>query len=96
MRKVNGFTGAVKEPTDLEPNKIQPVGSIDELLVRTLEILRREIHNLMRESSKGKLEPSSSKALVDYIRLAKELKKQESEILQDMSDEFLKTLSEKE
>lgn len=94
MRKVNGFTGSIKEPTDLQPERIQPVGSIDELMVKSLEILRREIQNLMIESSRGKLENASATALVNYIKLLGELKKKEQELLQEMSTEFLEKLSE--
>lgn len=93
MRKVNSFTGSIKEPTDLKPDLIQPVGSIDELTVKTLEILRREIQNLMMESSRGKLESSSSRSLVEYIKLLGELKKKEQDLLNEMSDEFLEKLS---
>lgn len=71
------------------------VTSIDELTTKTIEILRREIINLMMESTRGKLEPTSSKALVDYIKLLADLKEKESELLSQLPDEYLESLAKK-
>jgi len=90
-RKVSGFSGSVKEPTDLEPNKLVDT-TVDELRTKCLEILRRDVTNLMIESSKGKLAPSSSKSLTDYVKLLSELKDIEEEELKKLSDEHLKKL----
>lgn len=71
------------------------VTSIDELTTKTIEILRREILNLMGESTRGKLEPSSSKALVDYIKLLSDLKDKEKDLLAQLPDEYLEKLARK-
>lgn len=94
MRQVNSFTGAVKEGlTDLEPNKLVDT-TLDELRAKTMEILRREVTNLMMESAKGKLTPGSSKSLVDYVKLMSELKDIEESELAALKDEHLKKLIE--
>lgn len=92
MRKIADFTAKKPEPTE----GIVIISSVDELTAKTLEILRREITNLMIESSGGKLQPASSKSLVDYIKLLDELKKKEKELLEEASDEFLKKLAKKD
>lgn len=95
MRQVSGFIGKVTEGlTDLEPGKLVDT-TIDELRTRCLEILRREVTNLMVESSKGKLNPGSSRSLTDYVKLLSELKDIEEEELKKLSDEHLKKLVEK-
>lgn len=92
MRRIADFTSK-KEP--LTEGAVI-VSSVDELTAKTLEILRREITNLMIESSGGKLSPPSSKALVDYVKLLDDLKVKEKELLEEASDEFLKKLAKKD
>lgn len=89
MRRIADFTSKKPEPT--EGTVI--VASVDELTAKTLEILRREITNLMIESSAGKLAPPSSKSLVDYIKLLDDLKQKEKELLEEASTEFLQRLA---
>lgn len=92
-RKVNSFSGSIKEPTDLKPNLIEATTTIDELRVKCLEIMRREVTNLMIESSKGKLSTGSSNSLTSYVKLLEELKDLEEEELKRLSDEHLKKLA---
>lgn len=93
-RQVSSFQGSIKENTDLEPAKLVDT-TIDELRAKTMEILRREVTNLMIESSKGKLHANSAKSLTDYIKLLGELKDIEEEELASLKDEHLKKLVEK-
>lgn len=92
-RIVSSFTPPVVEPT--EPDFIQTATSIDELTVKCFEILRREVTNLLMESSRGKLNPTSAKSLTDYVKLLKELKLDESEELEKLSREHLEKLASK-
>lgn len=94
-RQVNSFGGAIKEPTDLKPSLIETTTTVDDLRVRCLEILRREVTNLMIESSKGKLSTGSSNSLTSYVKLLEELKDLEEEELKKLSDEHLKKLVQK-
>lgn len=89
MRRISTFV-AKKEQAPVDLTLAQT--SVDELTAKSIEILRREILNLMGESSGGKLSPTSSTALVGYIKLLGELKKQEKDTLATMSDEFLEGL----
>lgn len=93
-RQVSGHSGNVQEPTDLQPNKLTDT-TIDELRTKCMEILRREVTNLMMESSKGKLHPNSAKSLTDYVKLLGELKDIEEEELKRLSDDHLKKLVNK-
>lgn len=65
------------------------------LLDKTLEILKREIKHLMIDSSVGKLNKDSSTALVSYLKLLKELRESELEVLDGMSDDELQAILEK-
>lgn len=68
---------------------------VERLLDQGGEILRREIKNLMMESSGKKLSPTSARDLVAYIRLLSELRAQEVDTVEGLTDEELKELSEK-
>lgn len=71
------------------------VGTFDvtELLDKGGEILRREIVNLMVESSGKKLSPTSARDLVAYVRLLSELKVEQTKVLSEMTDEELEALT---
>lgn len=73
---------------DSEPTE---AGNFDvvELLDKSTEILRREISNLMIESSGKKLSANSAKDLVSYIKLLHEIKVEQEKLLSEMSDEEL-------
>jgi hypothetical protein len=64
-----------------------------ELLDKGGEILRREISNLMIESSSKKLSPNSAKDLVAYLKLLHELKEEQQKTLANLSDEELELIS---
>ncbi len=67
---------------------------ISDLLDKGGEILRREITNLMVESSGKKLSPNSAKDLVAYLKLLSELKIEQQKALAEMSDEELEKLND--
>ena len=96
MRQVSGFTSSIKEGlTDLQPNKLVDT-TVSELQAKCLEILRREVTNLLMESAKGKLSGPSSTSLTNYVKLLSELKDAEEEELKKLSDEHLKKIVSKE
>lgn len=68
--------------------------TLESQLEKATEILRREITNLMIESSSKKLSPASAKDLVAYIKLLSELKAEQSETLEGLSDEQLKAITD--
>lgn len=70
--------------------------TLEELSNKAQEILRREILNLMGESTGGKLSPTSSTSLVSYIKLLGELRDKELEDLSKLGDDHLRKLSGEE
>jgi ribosomal protein L29 len=63
--------------------------SLESLLNRSLEILKREITNLMMASANGKLNGTSGRDLVAYVKLLSDLQNKKSDELSEMSDEDL-------
>lgn len=90
VRRIANFVSKDVPP---EPDFSIATTELDELTAKTQEILRREITNLMIESTAKKLSPTSSAALVSYIKLLGELKDKETEALKAMGDEHLKKLA---
>ncbi len=78
---------ASEPETELEPL------DVDHLLERGGEILRREIANLMAESSSRKLSPTSARDLVAYVKLLSELRVEQKKELANMSTEELERLT---
>lgn len=75
-------------PFDLpEPSELD----IEALLAKSGEILRREVTNLMAESSSKKLSANSAKDLVAYVKLLHELKEKQDAVLQNMTDAELRS-----
>lgn len=74
-----------------------PSSGVDlkDLLGKTRTILWREINNLLQESTDKLLTKDSSQALVNYIKLLKELIKEEDSVFDDMSEEELESLLKK-
>lgn len=68
---------------------------VEALLAKGGEILRREISNLLMESSSKKLSPASARDLTAYIKLLHELKNEKAKLLSEMSDEELLKASAK-
>lgn len=75
-----------------EPGTVQTL-DIEDLLAKGGEVLRREITNLLIESSSKKLGPGSARDLVAYVRLLSELKVEQEKALADMTDEELALIS---
>lgn len=73
---------------------VSPTSGIDlkVLLDKTRTILYREINQLMQESSNSLLSKDSSNSLVNYIKLLKDLIKEENDLFDDMTDEELKAI----
>lgn len=67
---------------------------VEALMDKGGEILRREIQNLMIESTGKKLSSASSRDLVAYLRLLSELQKDQKETLTKLTDEELINLNE--
>lgn len=87
MAKIYPKTFQVSVPDEpLEPGEFD----VEKLLSNSGEILRREITNLLMESSRGKLGATSARDLVAYVRLLVELKLKQEEELAGLTDEELK------
>jgi hypothetical protein len=67
----------------------EPSFDVETLLLKTGEILRREIINITSESAKGKLSPASARDLCSYIKLLNDLKTEQADELASMTDEEL-------
>ncbi len=67
---------------------------LDEQLERCLEILRRDVNNLMLESATKKLCPTSARDLASYLKLLVELDKKQKTSLDDLGVEELEKLAE--
>lgn len=93
VRRIADFTGKkeLMEP-DLNIHDVE----LEDLTRKTREILRREVTNLMVESTGKKLSPTSSQSLVSYIKLLGELKDKEDEELRRLGNDHLKKLSGQE
>lgn len=66
---------------------------LKELMDKCKLLLFREIKNLLTESALGaSLSKDSSQALVNYVKLLKELIKDEKDLFDGMSDEELETI----
>jgi hypothetical protein len=62
---------------------------VQKLLEKGGLILQREIQNLLTESAGGKLQPTSARDLVQYVKLLAELRSEQAAVLHDMADEEL-------
>lgn len=69
--------------------------SIQRLIDDTLLVLDREIRQLKILSARGKLDPAAARDLRDHAKLLFELKKQEKESLQGITDDQLKAEAKK-
>jgi hypothetical protein len=90
-----------KKPT-AKPSKKSPSqhssrrcrsASLDTLQKRLVTVLVREVESLMDLSYTTKLSKADSSDLVNYLKLLKDLKHQETTILSSMSDEELEALA---
>lgn len=74
------------EKADLSSSELD----VDTLLQQGGEILKREIRNLMIESTGKKLSPTSARDLVAYVRLLHELREEQKDSAGALTDEELK------
>lgn len=86
--------GQTALPKREEPVPIDTGFDIVDLLQKGEEILRREISNLMIESTSKKLSPNSSKDLVAYLKLLNELKIEQQRALSELTDDELGNIAE--
>ena len=59
---------------------------------RLMEVLRRESHNLLQESSEGVLGRDRSVALVNYLKFLSRLEEDQTESLSKLSDKDLESV----
>lgn len=85
VRPGQDTTPDIPAPVDLSGTEFD----IEKLLANSGEILRREIANLLGESSRGKLNGASARDLVAYIRLLQELKSAQIDELSQLTNEEL-------
>lgn len=76
-----------------KPDFSQASTTLDELIDKSREILRREIMNLMIASSSGPLSRDNAMSLTAYIKLLGELKEKEVEELRNLSEDHLAKLA---
>lgn len=91
MRYIPKPQTAVSKP-EPEPGMVQKF-DIEELLAKGGEILRREITNLLIESSTKKLSPASARDAVSYVKLLSELKAAQDKELNNLTEEELLELT---
>lgn len=77
-----------KEPVEISTTDID----VTYLLGQTLEILRREIKNLMMQSMEGKLPYNSGRDLVNYVKLLSDIQSKEKDLLDGLSEEEMEKL----
>lgn len=70
--------------------------TLESQLEKAIEALRRDLSYIMAEASKGKLSAPAARDLVAYIKLLSELKMEESQSLQSLSDDALEALAKDE
>lgn len=68
---------------------------LDKIQHYFLVVLKREATRLLDQSFEAKLSEESSKALVNYLKLLKDLKESEEKELESLSDEELEKLANK-
>lgn len=85
------------EPVKSPSVETPPVGdiSIDRLIDDSLQVLYREVKNLLIMSARGKLEANDARDLRDHLKLLFELKEREGQLLKGLTDEQLQAELEK-
>lgn len=76
------------------PRRLSPV-NLDKIQHQFLIVLKREATRLMDQSFEDKLSDESSKTLVNYLKLMKDLKEMEAKELENLTDEELEKLAHK-
>jgi hypothetical protein len=67
--------------------------SMDEIHEKLLNVLARDVDQLLHASAIKKLEAGDSQTLTNYLKLIKDLKKLEAENLENISDEDLEKIA---
>lgn len=67
--------------------------TLESLLEKCVEALRRDVSYLFAKSSQGRLSPTDSRDLVAYIKLLSELKDVQVEELGQLTDEQLQKVA---
>ena len=62
---------------------------VDSLLSKAYHIIQREIHNLMVESTGGKLHKDSAQALINYTKLLAQIKIDQDAVLDSLTTDEL-------
>lgn len=76
--------------------KDTPVREIESLLDISMRALWREMDVINRYSVQGKLDTNTSRDLINYVKLLREMKKEEDELLASMTDDELNNLAKKD
>lgn len=86
MKRYANPTSIIPDKPDEAPNE-----SFDVVLLqdKLKEALRRDVTNLVAESTRGKLKSESAKDLVNYLKVLKELEEEEVKKLKGMTPEQL-------
>lgn len=77
------------------PRRLVPV-DLDKIQRQLTNVLKREVGRLLDESFAEKLCEGSSKNLVIYLKLLKDLREEETKDLENLTDEELEKLANKE
>ncbi len=81
----------LESPRKAEP-AVSEASDITDMLTKCQLVMTREIHNLLLESSKGKLSKGSATDLVSYLKLLTEIMKEQEDKLANLTDEELERL----
>lgn len=79
-------------PTQASSEEASSIFDLDEALTKCQEVLRREIANLLMESSSKKLSAPSARDLCAYIKLISELKQEKLKELDGLTDAELEEI----
>lgn len=74
---------------------IKPDDEIRELLKHSVKLLWNEINHISNLSKKGKLDLNNSRDLINYVKLFREMKKDEDEFIAELTDKELDDLLKK-
>lgn len=84
-----------KKAPQVRSRRVKPV-NLDHLELQFLTVLKREAGRLMDLSFAKKLSPTSSRTLVNYLNLLKDLKQREAADLENLTDDELEKMATKE
>lgn len=88
-RKVNQTTPRTITRSTIVETTTKAEVDQEQLKDRLMEVLRRESHNLLQESSEGVLARDRSVALIGYLKFLNALEDTQQEKLSELTDEEL-------